>query len=176
MYNAPYTFVLWFLPIVMLNVYLWGYFRHAYIHHSKVFIPAGSGRYSSSLKEDSKMELRFWILQDHISIVIKVDYSGVLHCGEGRNVELVDRTLITISCICNWLSHLIFLTLSLSLFTEILYLLSYLSCNIICLNSLYIKKAITHLNSYFKKNQEEMFIVLHQIYDFISWLLRLAKC
>ena len=38
--------VLWFLPILMLSVYTWGYLRPAYICHSNVSVPFGSGRYS----------------------------------------------------------------------------------------------------------------------------------
>ena len=47
MYNAPRASVLWFLPVLMLSVYTWGYFWPAYIRHSNVSVPAGSGRYSS---------------------------------------------------------------------------------------------------------------------------------
>ena len=49
MYNAPRASVLWFLPVLMLSVYTWGYFWPAYIRRSNVFVPAGSGRYSFSL-------------------------------------------------------------------------------------------------------------------------------
>jgi len=45
MYNAPRTSVLWFLPILMLSVYTWRHFRPAYIRHSNVSVPAGSGCY-----------------------------------------------------------------------------------------------------------------------------------
>jgi len=47
MYNAPLAPVLWFLPVLMLSVYTWGYFWPAYIRRSNVSVPAGSGRYSS---------------------------------------------------------------------------------------------------------------------------------
>ena len=45
MYNAPYTFILWFLHVLMLSVYMWGYFRLVYIRRSNVSVPAGSRRY-----------------------------------------------------------------------------------------------------------------------------------
>ena len=38
--------VLWFLLILMLSVYMWGYFRPAYIRRSNVSVLVGSGRYS----------------------------------------------------------------------------------------------------------------------------------
>jgi len=37
--------LLWFLPVLMLSVYTCGFFQPAYIHHSNVSVPAGSGRY-----------------------------------------------------------------------------------------------------------------------------------
>jgi len=45
------------------------------------------------------MELRLQILRDRVSIVIKVDYSGILHCGEGGDVEKAARASITILCL-----------------------------------------------------------------------------
>ena len=45
MYIAPRASVLWFLPVLMLSVYTWGYFWLAYIRRSNVSVPAGSGRY-----------------------------------------------------------------------------------------------------------------------------------
>jgi len=42
-YNAPLTFVLGFLPILMLNVYMWGYFRPTYICRSNIFVPRDRG-------------------------------------------------------------------------------------------------------------------------------------
>jgi len=37
---------LWFLPVLMLSVYIWGYFRSAYLRRSNVSVPVGSGRYT----------------------------------------------------------------------------------------------------------------------------------
>ena len=48
MYNAPRASVLWFLPVLMLSVYTWGYFWPAYIRRSNVFVPTGSGRYKGA--------------------------------------------------------------------------------------------------------------------------------
>ena len=45
MYNAPRAFVLWFFLVLMLSVYMWGYFQPAYIRRSNVSLPAGLGRY-----------------------------------------------------------------------------------------------------------------------------------
>jgi len=45
MYNASRTSILWFLPVLMLSVYMWGYFWPMYIHHSNISVPVGSGRY-----------------------------------------------------------------------------------------------------------------------------------
>ena len=45
MYNAPRASVLWFLLVLMLSVYTWGYSWPAYIRRSNVSVPAGSGRY-----------------------------------------------------------------------------------------------------------------------------------
>ena len=36
---------LWFLPVLILNVYTWGYFRPAYIRRSGVSVPVGPGRH-----------------------------------------------------------------------------------------------------------------------------------
>jgi len=44
-YNAPCTFVLWFLPVLMLSVYMRGYFWPTYICYSNVSVYTGSGRY-----------------------------------------------------------------------------------------------------------------------------------
>jgi len=41
----PRASVLFYLPVLMLSVYTWGYFRPAYVRHSNVSVPAGSGRY-----------------------------------------------------------------------------------------------------------------------------------
>ena len=41
--------VLWFLHVLMLSVYMWGYFRPAYIRRSNVSVPARSGRYNLPL-------------------------------------------------------------------------------------------------------------------------------
>ena len=38
------------------------------------------------------------------SVVIEINYSGILHYGEGEDVEQVARTLITTSCGCDWLA------------------------------------------------------------------------
>ena len=53
------------------------------------------------------MKLWLRILWDHVVVVIKVDYSGILHGGEGGDVKQVVRTSITIPCVCDWLSRLI---------------------------------------------------------------------
>jgi len=39
------AFIFWFLPVLILSVYMWEYFHLAYIHHSNISIPAGSGHY-----------------------------------------------------------------------------------------------------------------------------------
>jgi len=53
-------------------------------------------------------------------IVYKLKYSGILHYGEGGDVENVTRILIITSFICDWLAFDL-LTLTL-LFIVILYL------------------------------------------------------
>ena len=45
MYNAPRASVLWFLPILMLSAYMWGYFLPTCIRRSNVSVPTGLGRY-----------------------------------------------------------------------------------------------------------------------------------
>ena len=42
--------VLWFLLVLMLSVYTWGYFRPAYVRRSDVPVPVGSGRYTKDKK------------------------------------------------------------------------------------------------------------------------------
>jgi len=44
------AFVLWFMPILMLSVYMWGYFHPACIRHSNVSVPAGLGCYRNCTK------------------------------------------------------------------------------------------------------------------------------
>jgi len=50
----PLCFCLWFLPVLMLSVYTWGYLWPAYIRRSGVPVPAGSGRHRLV------SEPRFW--------------------------------------------------------------------------------------------------------------------
>jgi len=38
--------VLWFLLVLMLTVYMWGYFCHVYIRRSNISVPEGSGCYT----------------------------------------------------------------------------------------------------------------------------------
>ena len=40
------AFALWFFPVLMLSIYLWGYFRPAYIRHSNVSILVRLRRYN----------------------------------------------------------------------------------------------------------------------------------
>jgi len=76
MYNAPLASVLWFLPVLMLRVYTWGYFWPAYIRCSNVSVPAGSERYrmvsehslgsTSSVRPDGKLMVKkfaTWMLE-----------------------------------------------------------------------------------------------------------------
>jgi len=44
--------------------------------------------------------LRLRILRDHYRVIIKVDYSGILHCGEGKDIEQVAQTSIIILYVC----------------------------------------------------------------------------
>jgi len=39
------TFVLWFLSVLMHSIYMWGYFRSAYIRCINVSVPMGSRHY-----------------------------------------------------------------------------------------------------------------------------------
>jgi len=50
MYNTPLASVLWFLLVLMLSLYTWGYFRPTYIRHSNISVLAGSGRYNSNFR------------------------------------------------------------------------------------------------------------------------------
>jgi len=43
--SRHWSSVLWFFPVLMLSVYMWRYFRPAYVRHSNVSVPMGSGRY-----------------------------------------------------------------------------------------------------------------------------------
>jgi len=43
MYSAPRTFILWCLDVLMLSVYMWGFFRLAYIRHSNISVPWDRG-------------------------------------------------------------------------------------------------------------------------------------
>ena len=43
--NYHRALALWFLNVLILSVYMWGYFCPAYIHYSNVSIPVRSGRY-----------------------------------------------------------------------------------------------------------------------------------
>ena len=49
MHNAPRASALWFLPLLMFSVYMWGYFCLAYICHSNVSVPSGSWRYNKAI-------------------------------------------------------------------------------------------------------------------------------
>ena len=49
MYNALRIFELWFFHVLMLSVYIWGYFWPTYIRRSNVSVLAGSGCYSESV-------------------------------------------------------------------------------------------------------------------------------
>ena len=50
MYDAPRVSVLWFLPVLMLSIYTWGYFWPMYIRHSNVSVTAGLGRYRNATR------------------------------------------------------------------------------------------------------------------------------
>ena len=52
--------VLWFLPVLMLSVYTWGYFRPAYIRRSNVSVPAWSGRYTFHLCFQQVGDANLW--------------------------------------------------------------------------------------------------------------------
>ena len=41
----PRASVLFYLHVLLLSVYTWGYFRPAYVRRSNVSVPSGSGRY-----------------------------------------------------------------------------------------------------------------------------------
>jgi len=66
---------------------------------------------SIELAGSSVLFLREWVweltthndLVGSRSIVIESNYSGILHCGEGRNVKQMARISLTILCICDWL-------------------------------------------------------------------------
>jgi len=51
------------------------------------------------------------------SVVIEINYSGILHCGESRDVEQVAPTSLTILRLCDWLAF----DLSNSLFFNLLH-------------------------------------------------------
>jgi len=55
MHNAPRASVLWFLPVVMLSVYRWGYFWPAYIRRSNVSVSAGTGCYKDYWKASQEI-------------------------------------------------------------------------------------------------------------------------
>ena len=46
----PLCFRFCFFPVLMLSVYMWGYFWPAYIRHSDVSVPARSGHHKEPLK------------------------------------------------------------------------------------------------------------------------------
>jgi len=50
-YNCASVF--WFLPVLILSVYTWGYFWPEYIRRNNVSVPAGSGRYNNNLDLNS---------------------------------------------------------------------------------------------------------------------------
>ena len=80
------------------------------------------------------------------SIVIESNYSGILHYGECRASI---SNLVTILCLYDWSAF--DLSYSLSFISLLIYicLLLFLQNNIVW--TLYIKKAITHLNSYLRE-------------------------
>ena len=84
------------------------------------------------------------------SIVIESDYTGILHCREDGDQEQMTRTSITILPLCDWLAFDLSNSYSFILSYKYTYYF-YSSLKIICLNCLYTKKAITHLNSYLKR-------------------------
>ena len=94
------------------------------------------------------------------SIVFESDYSGILHCGEGGDVEQVAPISITILYLCNWLAFDLSNSYSF-IFLHKYTCYFYSSLKIICLNSLYTKKAIVHLNSYLRgitRKSSELFM------------------
>jgi len=44
-YILPRASVLFYLHVLLLSVYAYGYFRPAYVRRSNVSVPSGSGRY-----------------------------------------------------------------------------------------------------------------------------------
>ena len=59
MYNAPCTSMLWFLPVLTLSVYLWGFFWPTYIRRSNVSVSAESRHYNNPLLSPSWWHF-FW--------------------------------------------------------------------------------------------------------------------
>ena len=48
-YILPRASVLFYLHVLLLSVYAYGYFRPAYVRRSNVSVPSGSGRYNFAM-------------------------------------------------------------------------------------------------------------------------------
>ena len=113
MYNAPLASVLWFLPVLMLSVYTWGYFWPAYIRCSNVSVPAGSGRYNEVCHEDL-------IPYHHVAIKLANTFDGfyISHVSHHENTRA---------------NALAALTATLTLPADTSYHLRVASCHLFCL-------------------------------------------
>ena len=112
------------------------------------------------------MGLRLRILRNRVVIVSKIDYNGILHCGEGGDVEQVAQNSITTPYVCDWLSRLISPTLLFIILTK-LYLFIFYYYKIICFILAIHQESNYTPQLLFKKNHEEKFNDRHRGYGFI---------
>jgi len=71
MYNEPRASILWFFPLLMLSVYMWGYFWPAYIRRSNVSVPRD---------RDFTLELCVWALMQCWNASLKLCVSLLMWC------------------------------------------------------------------------------------------------
>ena len=139
--------VLWRSPSLIINYSLWDPLEKSVV----------GGVAAPDLAESSS------------SIVIEIDYSGIFHCGEGRQGR---------RAICSILDNN-FLYLRLAISFDLSKVTLYYFCSIIFVYLLLLQNYLFRLTIHqesnyvpqflFKRNYEGKFSALHQVYDIISW-------
>ena len=64
------AFALWFLPVPMLSVRMWGYFSPVYVHCSSVSVPDGAGYYRLSW-----LDTKEWLLWATTEAILSGDFN-----------------------------------------------------------------------------------------------------
>ena len=92
MYNASRTLVLWFFPILMIRVYMWGYFWPTYIRHSNVSAPAGSGHYNFIGTFSNVRHV--WNLKKNLISLGTLDANGYTYSSSGGKFKICKDLMV----------------------------------------------------------------------------------